>query len=180
MKFIKRKTKLLTITIGAVAVSSILLGGIFYGTSQKSPSSFSIASVDQKENFINKDNLDYQKARPSIKDNNLKEIPKPKPQPKPEPQPTPFPDPIPTPPKKEELKKPEIKPEEPKKPEIKPEPIPKPKPQPIPQPTPPVETKPKEELLPPSPPPPKEEPKPEPDPQPVSYTHLTLPTILLV
>ena len=166
MKFIKRKTKLLTITIGAVAVSSILLGGIFYGTSQKSPSSFGIASIDQKENFINKDNLDYQKARPSIKDNNLKEIPKPKPQPKPEPQPTPFPDPIPTPPKKEELKKPEIKPEEPKKPEIKPEPIPKPKPQPIPQPTPPVETKPKEELLPPSPPPPKEEPKPEPDPQP--------------
>ncbi|RJS90660.1 hypothetical protein DSQ37_01595, partial [Ureaplasma urealyticum] len=61
MKFIKRKTKLLTITIGAVAVSSILLGGIFYGTSQKSPSSFGIASIDQKENFINKDNLDYQK-----------------------------------------------------------------------------------------------------------------------
>ena len=75
----KRKNKLILMTAGVIIGASIIAGAIFYSTSSQNYSRFNTTSSATGNDFINKSNLDYKNALPSIRDNNLKELEKPQP-----------------------------------------------------------------------------------------------------
>ncbi len=117
--FKNRLSKITLLSLISCLSISLASGALFYITNNKKYNNYVSKYLDNiQPNLIAKDNLDYIDTISSIKDNNLKEIPKPEPIIE-KPKPKPIIDiPKPTP-----------------KPKPEPKPLPQPKPQPQPTPT---------------------------------------------